>query len=124
MLFLLSLIPFIILFIYNFKNSLHMAQQNLYNDDNRFLRWTINDFKSFKDSLKSLLIVLVTFFAIVLLKLEYSLLISIYFMIVSLIIFLLKKKETKRHDVKLKLKVTPRVKRLIITNLVILYGLL
>lgn len=122
MLFLLSLIPFIILFIYNFKNSLHMAQQNLYNDDKRFLKWTINDFKSFKDSFKSLLIVIVTFLIIVLLKLESSLLISIYFMIVSLIIFLLKKKETKKHDVKLKLKVTPRVKRLIITNLV-LFGI-
>ena len=120
MLFLLSLIPFIILFIYNFKNSLHMAQQNLYNDDNRFLRWTINDFKSFKVSLKCLLIVIVTILMIILLKLEYSLLISIYFMVVSLVIFLLKKKETKKHDVKLKLKVTARVKRLIITNLIIL----
>ena len=41
MLFLLSLFTFIILFIYNLKNSLHMAQQNLYNDDKRFLKWTI-----------------------------------------------------------------------------------
>ena len=91
MLFLLSSFAFIILFIYNFKNSLHMAQQNLYNDDKRFLKWTINDFKSFKVSLKSLLIVIATFLIINLLKLEYNILISIYFMIVCLMIFLLKK---------------------------------
>ena len=38
--FYISLIPYLILLFYDYKKALHMAQQNLYNDDNRFLKWT------------------------------------------------------------------------------------
>lgn len=117
--FFISIIPFIILFVFDMKKSLHMAQQNLYNDDNRFLKWTIKDIKSFKAPLKCSLIVLITLLFLVVLKLEYSLLISIYFFVVSLIIFLLKYKESKMFDTKIKFNITPRVKRLIVTNLLL-----
>ncbi len=52
--FYISLIPFIVLLIYDLKKSLHMAQQNLYNDDHRFLKWTLKDIKSFKVHFKNL----------------------------------------------------------------------
>ena len=48
MLFYIGLIIFLILLIYDYKKLLHMAQQNLYNDDNRFLKWTLKDIKKFK----------------------------------------------------------------------------
>ena len=86
--FYVSLIPFIVLLIYDFKKSLHMAQQNLYNDDNRFLKWTLRELKSFKDYTKCELVVILTLIIINLLKLNYSFIIGLYIFIVSFIIFL------------------------------------
>ena len=117
--FLLSLISFVLLLIYDFKKSLHMAQQNLYNDDNRFLRWTIKDIKSLKNPLKCSLVVLVTFLILIVLNLESKMVTSIYFFVVCLVIFILKIKENKQNDTKIGLKVTARVKRLIVTNIVL-----
>lgn len=118
--FYISLIPFIILLIYDFKKSLHMAQQNLYNDDKRFLKWTIKDMKSLKNPFKCSLVVLITLLILIIFKLESSLVIKIYFFIVCLIIFMMKLKENKSSDTKIKLKITSRVKRLIVTNLILL----
>ena len=118
--FYLSLIPYVVLMFYDFKKSLHMAQQNLYNDDNRFLRWTIKDMKNLKTVFKCSLVILLTFIILVLFKLEAKIIVNIYFFIVYGIIFLLKLKENKNKDTKISLKVTARVKRLIITNLILL----
>lgn len=118
--FYMSLIPFIILFVYDLKKSLHMAQQNLYNDDKRFLKWTIKDMANFKTPLKCSLVVLITYLILVVFKLESTIITSIYFFIVCLIILLIKIKESKNSDTKIKLKVTSRVKRLIFTNLILL----
>lgn len=123
MLFFVSIIPFIILLIFDMKKLLHMAQQNLYNDDNRFLKWTIKDIKALKNPFKCSLIVLLTLLILVILKIETSLLINIYFFIVCLIIFLLKYKEDKAFDTKIKFNITARVKRLIITNLILFIAL-
>lgn len=117
--FLISIIPFLMLLIYDLKKSLHMAQQNLYNDDNRFLKWTIKDFKGLKTPLICSLIVAFTFLLLVILKLDVTLIINIYFFIINLILLLIKIKEDKQRDVKLKLKLTPRVRRLIVTNIIL-----
>ena len=117
--FYVSLIPFIVLLIYDLKKSLHMAQQNLYNDDKRFLKWTIKDIKSFKTPLKCSIVVLITLILLVLFKLESNLITKVYFFIVCLIILMLKIKENRNVDTKIKLKVTARVKRLIITNVIL-----
>ncbi len=117
--FYLSLIPFIILLIYDFKKSLHMAQQNLYNDDNRFLKWTINDFKQFKTPIKCSLVIIFTYIMLILLKLDSKVIVSIYFFIVCIFILLIKIKENKSNDTKIGLKITSRVKRLIFTNLIL-----
>lgn len=121
--FYISLIPFIILIIYDLKKALHMAQQNLYNDDHRFLKWTLKDMKTFKTPLKCSLVVLITYLVLIIFKLEASVITSIYFFVVCLIILLIEIKENKNADTKIKLKVTARVKRLIFTN-VILFALL
>lgn len=121
--FYISLIPFIVLLIYDLKKALHMAQQNLYNDDHRFLKWTLKDMRSFKTPLKCSLVVLLTYLILIIFKLEASIITSIYFFVVCLIILLIEIKENKNADTKIKLKVTARVKRLIFTN-VILFALL
>lgn len=121
--FYISLIPFIVLLIYDLKKALHMAQQNLYNDDHRFLKWTLKDMKAFKTPFKCSLVVLITYLVLIIFKLEASVITSVYFFIVCLIILLIEIKENKNADTKIKLKVTARVKRLIFTN-VILFALL
>lgn len=121
--FYISLIPFIVLLIYDLKKSLHMAQQNLYNDDHRFLKWTMKDIRNFKTPLKCSLVVLITYLVLIIFKLEASVITSVYFFVVCLIILLIEIKENKNADTKIKLKVTARVKRLIFTN-VILFVLL
>ena len=115
-----SLVVFLILYIYDMKHLLHMAQQNLYNDDHRFLKWTLKDYRNFTASFKCLLIVLVTFIVLVALKIDVKIITNIYFIIVTLIILLLKIKENKTKEKKIGLKVTPRVKRLIFTNVILL----
>lgn len=121
--FYISLIPFIVLLIYDLKKALHMAQQNLYNDDHRFLKWTLKDMKTFKTPLKCSLVVLITYLVLIIFKLEASIITSIYFFAICLIILLIEVKENKNADTKIKLKITARVKRLIFTN-VILFSLL
>ena len=117
--FYVSLIPFIILLIYDFKKALHMAQQNLYNDDKRFLKWTLKDMKDLKTPFKCSLVVLITYLILVIFKLDSKVVTGIYFFVVCLIILILKIKENKSSDVKISLKVTARVKRLIFTNVLL-----
>lgn len=119
MLYLVSLIPFLILLIYDFKKMIHMAQQNLYNDDNRFLRWSLKDIKQFKTPLKCSLVVLITLIILVIFKLDAKVITTVYFALVCIIILLIKIKENKSNDVKIGLKVTSRVKRLMFTNLLL-----
>ncbi|MEG2322715.1 MAG: hypothetical protein RSB71_04480, partial [Bacilli bacterium] len=48
MLFILSIIPFIIYVIMKSKKSFQMLQQNWYDDDHRYLKWMMkNSFKVF-----------------------------------------------------------------------------
>ena len=119
MLYYISLVPFLILTIYTFIKMIHMAQQNLYNDDNRFLKWTIKHFKDFKTPIKCLLIIVITFLVLSILNLESEKLVSIYFMFVSLMLLLIEVKENKNVNTKIKLKITARVKRLMFTNIVL-----
>ena len=119
----ICLFAYFVLLIISYKKSLHMAQQNLYNDDNRFLRWTLKDIKVLRLPLKCELVVFLTFLIIVLLGLNYKNITAIYFSVVCLIIFALKLKESKQSDTKIALKVTARVKRLIVTNAII-FGVL
>ena len=117
--FYISLIPFIILLIYDLKKSLHMAQQNLYNDDHRFLKWTLKDIMALRTPFKCSVVVLVTYLILNIFNLESKVITSIYFFLVCLIIFIIKVRENRSKDTKIKLKVTARVKRLIFTNVVL-----
>ena len=118
--FCISLIPFILLMIIDFKKSLHMAQQNLYNDDNRFLKWIIKDLKQLKTPTKCSIVVIITYLILIAFRLDSKIIVSIYFFLVCLVIFIIKIKEEKASDTKIGLKITARVKRLIVTNILLL----
>lgn len=101
-----------------------MAQQNLYNDDHRFLKWTIKDLKQFKTPLKCILIIIVTFILLMLLrvsnvKISNVYLISAYFFLTISLLLNITVKEKKAVQTKIGLKITSRVKRLIITNIIL-----
>ena len=119
MIFYISLIPYILLLIYGYKHSLHMAQQNLYNDDHRFLKWTIKDMLTFKNPFVCSLIVLLTFIILVIFRFTSNIIINIYFFISCFIILLQMIKMRRQSAIKIGLKITARVKRQIITNIVI-----
>ena len=118
--FYISLISYVLLLIYSYKKSLHMAQQNLYNDDHRFLKWTIKDMFSFKQNFICLLIVMITYIVLILFKIKANIIVNIYFFLACLIILYQKRKESRNSDTKIKFKVTARVKRQIITNIILM----
>ena len=73
----------IIIFIYNLyvsKRSIHMLQQNMYNENNRYFKWIFKNIKeTFRFDLVSLIFVIIS----LLLKNKYILIISLIFYIVS-----------------------------------------
>ena len=117
--FYISLISYILLLIYSYKHLLHMAQQNLYNDDYRFLKWTIKDYMKCKTPFLCSLIVLFTYLILALFNFKASIITYVYFFITCLIITMQILKMRRKSDIKIKFNITNRVKRLIITNIVL-----
>ncbi len=115
--FLLSLISLYLYLILRLKKSLHMLQQNWYNDGNRYLKWVrSNRKKSF--SFIELIIMILTFgLTFVNLKLSVWVYSILYFSL-----FLKYYRELKEEQSKKPLVVTSRIKRLI-TTLFIIYGI-
>ena len=104
----------IIYFIIKEKKSLHMLQQNLYNENNRYMKWV---YKNKKDTFFSLDIINIILFILACIvnnnAFKYSIyivIIAIYFILGITILTDRKKEQTKKP-----LVVTARVKRLIIT---------
>ena len=123
MIYIISLLPFLMLLLYDYKTNLHMAQQNLYNDDNRYLKWALKDFKKFKTSLKVWLIVFIALLIPLIFKfdmLKGKYIIFGYFFIACIFILNTRRRENQKNEVKIPFKVTARVKRLMVTNLILL----
>ncbi len=91
------------------KGHLHVLQQNFYNENNRYISWGWKNKKEIFNGLELLII------GINLLNLylqnNYLLLVNILY----LLLFYLEYKEKKETQVKIPLKVTKRIKRLIVT---------
>ena len=49
MIYFLLISAFIFAIIFKTKRSLHMLQQNLYNENNRYLKWSLKNYKQFLD---------------------------------------------------------------------------
>ena len=111
--FIISLIVWFIFLSIKLKAGLHMLQQNLYNGNNRYIKWTFKNYKKVFLNIDLLLLI----YTIFLLLVDNIILSSILFNII-LVACILKYYEEMKND-KLKEKkplvVTSRIKRLIIT---------
>ncbi len=111
----------IIYTIYISKKSLHMLQQNLYNENNRYLKWI---FKNKKQSLLNLNIYGIIF--VILIKYSVSDNMDLFFFGVIILVYLVSlyidRSKRKLEQNKKPLVITNRIKRLIVT-LTILYSI-
>ena len=114
------LISLLFISIYKTKRHLHMMQQNLYNENNRYIRWILKNNKEFLSiELLSILVVIIT----IAIKLNTDILLIATILLIS-IIFLISGLSWRRlintDQNKKKLVITARIKRLIFT-IVLLY---
>ena len=109
--FIVSLIPVIPYIILKSKKSLHMLQQNWYNDGNRYLKWINNN----KDKVFKNLDILFIIFIVGLFTNQLT--IMTIFILFYVIISLVYLKKIKNEKIVKPLAITKRVKRLILTEL-------
>ncbi|NLC48594.1 MAG: UDP-N-acetylmuramoyl-tripeptide--D-alanyl-D-alanine ligase [Tenericutes bacterium] len=107
--FILSILVSIIYMILKSKKSMHMLQQNWYNEGNRYLKWIITNYKKvfFTYDLSFVL-----FFGMLFLENKVSIII---YSIVYIIIYFLYNKNISLEQSKKPLVITARIKRLYIT---------
>ena len=109
----------IIALIIKSKKTLHMLQQNLYNENNRYIKWVLNNSSNFFTL--ELLIVLIVAIANVFLINESN--ISFILNILAIILYIVYiqnfRKTLKNEQVKKPLVVTARIKRLIVTTIIL-----
>ncbi len=111
--FIVSLIPCLYYLLFKSKKAMHMLQQNWYNDGNRYFKWVIeNEFKVFITY--DLIFILFILFKYI--SFNGSIII---FALLYLSIQYLYKNSIKKEQSKKPLVITPRVKRLYFTLLVL-----
>ena len=101
------------------KKSLHMLQQNLYNENNRYLKWALNNSSNFVtlEFLCLIIVALADCFLITnkTIALVFNLLASILYLA-----FIVKfRNDRKKEQVKKPLVITARVKRLMVTETIL-----
>lgn len=106
--------------VYKSKDAFHMLQQNLYNMNNRYLKWI---FKHPKDVFKSIDFIAIIFMIVAFVREKYFYLI-LAFVVYLIGIFIVRKKNIKKSKITKKpLVVTARVKRLIVTMSIVYLSL-
>ncbi len=116
----LFLIFYSIYVIYRSVEAMHMLQQNLYNENNRYLKWVFRNFKRAFSIYDFLPIILFLLFFVLNdeQKMDLILIASMFICLVGIVNEYRKNKENQN---KLPLKLTGRIKRLSITTIII-YG--
>ena len=109
------ILAYCLLLYFKTKRSLHMLQQNLYNENNRYLKWVFKNYNQFLGL--DLLLILISLIGIfVLFDLEKMIFIAIIVMaIITLIEAINWYRRIKNDQNKKPLVVTPRIKRMIFT---------
>lgn len=112
-LFLISLIPYLIFTIFKTKKSLHMLQQNFYDDDNRYFKWILTNISkiAYESDILFVLITCTLFF-------EIGVTIGAFIILYGIIFISYRKKKVVA---KKPLVVTPRIKRLSFTMFLIYF---
>ena len=116
----LFLLFYVIYVIYRSVEAMHMLQQNLYNENNRYLKWINNNF----NKVFCVADFVPVFFFLFVFFLEDKSMID-FLLIASMFIYLYgiynEYKRNKEHQNKLPLKATNRIKRLFITILIVYF---
>ena len=113
------LIMFFFVNVYSSKKSLHMLQQNLYNENNRYARWVIKNKNQFVNiCLFAIMINIIGLILISKIKDLSSLCLWILIGILLVYGFQLKTKQ-KQEKTKKGLVITARIKRLIMTTFIL-----
>ena len=116
---LILIVAFSFLNYYKTKKSLHMLQQNLYNENNRYVKWIIKNYRQFLN-LELFTIIISLIGTVVIYDLETATTITL--LILSLLIFILSfswRMNLKNEQSKKKLVITHRIKRLMVTILIL-----
>ena len=113
---LVAVLAFIYANMYKTKRSLHMLQQNLYNENNRYVKWIMKNIKQFMGlELVVIGISLIGLFVVY----DLDIISNISIIIISIILFFIGsiwKNNIKNDQNKKKLVITARIKRLIVTT--------
>lgn len=94
------------------KKNLHILQQNFYNENNRYIKWGN---KNLLSVFKYDLVILVINFINLFINSELLFFINILY----LILFFIESNKMNKEQVKIPLKVTSRIKRMIVSNILI-----
>ena len=101
------------------KKSLHMLQQNLYNENNRYVKWVVNNSSNLL-SLELLVVFIVAVANVLLINDKTMSLILNIIAIILYIIYIVKfRTDLTKEQVKKPLVITARVKRLIATTTIL-----
>ena len=109
----------IIVLIIKSRKTLHMLQQNLYNENNRYIKWILNNSSNFF-TLELLIVVIVAIADVFLINDKtISLILNIIAIILYIVYAINFRKTLKNEQVKKPLVVTARIKRLIVTTIIL-----
>ena len=106
---LLLTIPYIIL---KTKKNLHILQQNFYNENNRYIKWG-------NKNIKDVLNIDIIFVVLSIINIFLNNKIIFYVYIFFIVLFFVKLNTLKKEQVKIPLKLTSRIKRLIFTTIIL-----
>ena len=102
---------------YRTKKSLHMLQQNLYDDDYRYIKWIKNNFDKIMLSFELSQVFLIFF----ILYVKKGIIIEILFGIIYLILLIRSFGISYKEVIKKPLVITKRIKRLLTFNIYYFY---
>src|SRR5574344_281418 len=108
--FILSLILYLFYVILKAKKSMHMLQQNWYNNGNRYFKWILDNFE------KVFITFDILFAIIIFIQNKYSIIVFACFYVMF---YLLLKRKYSKEQSKKPLVITARIKRLYFTMLLL-----
>ena len=112
--FIISIIVCLYYLIYKSRKAMHILQQNWYNDGNRYLKWIFSNNKKVFFNLDILFILFILFEF-----LNNPLIAVICFTLLYLLSYVFYKNKISKEQSKKPLVVTPRIKRLYVTTLIV-----
>ncbi len=112
--FILSIIVSMYYVIYKSKKSMHMLQQNWYNDGNRYINWVINNLKKVFLNFDILFVLFIPLYFV-----HNTYLSLVFFTCLYLISYVTYKNKISHEQSKKPLVITPRIKRLYVTMIII-----